>query len=63
MNQAESDMRTQLRLAGLTLPEDRIPTMLESYQRWLPYAEILDQPLPYTAEPAVAFHPVPGVKP
>lgn len=61
MDQIESDMRTMLRLAGLTLPEDRMPVMLESYRRWLKYAAILDQPLPYTAEPAVAYHPVPGV--
>jgi hypothetical protein len=58
MDQNEADMRTMLRLAGLTLPEDRIPVMLESYTRWLACAAILDEPLPYTAEPAVTFHPV-----
>jgi hypothetical protein len=63
MSPHESDMRTQLRLSGITLPEDRIPTMLESYTRWLACAAILNEPLPYTAEPAVAFHPVPGIKP
>ena len=62
MDQNEADMRTMLRLAGLSLPEDRMPVMLESYERWLTCAAILDEPLPYTAEPAVAFHPVPGLK-
>ena len=62
MDQNEADMRTLLRLSGLALPEDRMPVMLESYRRWLPCAAILDEPLPYTAEPAVAFHPVPGTK-
>ncbi len=57
----EATMRTMLRVAGVSLPEDRMPVMLESYRRWLACAAILDEPLPYTAEPAVAFHPVPGV--
>ena len=60
-DEAEATMRTMLRVAGLSLPEDRMPVMLESYRRWLACAAILDEPLPYTAEPAAAFHPVPGV--
>ncbi len=62
MDQTESDMRMLMRQAGLTLPEDRMAVMLESYRRWLDVVRILDEPLPYADEPAVAFHPEPGVQ-
>ena len=57
-DEIESDMRVLLRLAGLSLTEDRIPVMRESYERWLEIARVLDEPLAYTDEPAVAFHPL-----
>ena len=56
----EADMRTLLRLAALSLPEERMAVMLDSYRRWLDCARVLDEPLPFVAEPATAFHPVPG---
>ncbi len=62
MDQTETDMRMLMRQAGITLPEDRMAVMLESYRRWLGVVSILDEPLPYADEPAVAFHPEPGVK-
>lgn len=59
----EADMRVLLRLAGLSLSEDRMPVMLDSFRRWMACARLLDEPLPYAAEPATAFHPVPGARP
>ncbi len=61
-DETEATMRMMLKLAGLSLPEDRMPVMLESYRRWLACAAILDEPLPYTAEPAVVFRPTPAVR-
>ncbi len=58
----DTDMRVLLRAAGLSLPEDRLPVMLDSYKRWLEIARVLDEPLAYADEPAVAFHPEPGVR-
>ncbi len=60
---AEADMRALLRLAGLSLPEERMAVMLDSYRRWLDCARLLDEPLPLVAEPATAFRPVPGPVP
>lgn len=59
-DETESDMRVLLRLAGLSLPEGRMPVMCESYMRWLAIARVLDEPLAYADEPAVAFHPAAG---
>ncbi len=55
-----SDMQTLLRLAGVSLPADRLAVMHESYVRWLVVAGPLDRRLPYSDEPAVAFRPTPG---
>ena len=59
-DEIEADMRTLLRLAGLSLPEDRMLVMRESYERWLEIARVLDEPLAYADEPAVVFHPGAG---
>jgi hypothetical protein len=61
-DQDDTDMRMLLRTAGLSLPAERLPVMLESYRRWMEIARVLDEPLAYTDEPAVAFHPEPGVR-
>ncbi len=61
-DQTEADMRMVMRQAGITLPEDRMAVMLESYTRWQEVVRILNEPVPYAAEPAVAFHPEPGVR-
>jgi hypothetical protein len=61
-DQDDTDMRMLLRTAGLSLPAERLPVMLESYRRWMEIARALDEPLAYTDEPAVTFHPEPGVR-
>ncbi len=59
-DEIEADMRVLLRLAGVSLPEERMPVMLESYTRWMAVARVLDEPLAYVDEPAVVFRPEAG---
>ena len=48
-----------LRRGGITLPADRVPVMKESYRRYLEMVQVLNEPLGYTDEPAVALHLLP----
>ena len=50
----ELDFQSALRVAGITLPEDRYPVMLDAYRSYRALVEILDEPMPYAEEPAAA---------
>jgi hypothetical protein len=51
---AEADFDALLRIAGITVPPDRRPAMLDAYRSWLELAAVLDEPLPFAEEPAAA---------
>jgi hypothetical protein len=48
-----------LRRGGSALPADRVPVLKESYRRYLTMVKVLNEPLGYTDEPAVALHLLP----
>ena len=50
----ELDFQSALRVAGIALPEDRYPVMLDAYRSYRALVEILDEPMPYAEEPAAA---------
>jgi hypothetical protein len=50
----EADFDALLRIAGITVPPDRRPAMLDAYRCWLELAAVLDEPLPFAEEPAAA---------
>jgi uncharacterized protein (DUF1778 family) len=50
----ELDFQSALRVAGITVPEDRYAIMLDAYRSYRALVEILDEPMPYAEEPAAA---------
>jgi hypothetical protein len=50
----DADFQALLRIAGITIPPDRIPVMLEAYRHWLALVAVLDEPMPMAEEPAAA---------
>lgn len=53
----EQEFRACLRRAGLRVPEDRMDAMRAAFLQYRSLAEVLDEPLPYGAEPAAAWIP------
>jgi hypothetical protein len=56
-DEMELDFQSALRVAGITIPEDRYAIMLEAYRSYRAMAAVLDEPTPYEDEPAAALHP------
>jgi hypothetical protein len=56
-DEMELDFQSALRVAGVTVPEDRYTIMLDAYHSYRKLVVILDEPTPYADEPAAAFHP------
>ncbi|WP_158744107.1 hypothetical protein [Acidisphaera sp. L21] len=52
----DADFASAMRRSGVTLDADRLPGMRESYLRYLEFVRVLDEPLSYTDEPAIALH-------
>ncbi|WP_043361218.1 hypothetical protein [Belnapia sp. F-4-1] len=50
----ELDFQSALRVAGITVPEDRTAIMLDAYRSYRALVAILDEPMPYAEEPAAA---------
>ena len=50
----ELDFQSALRVAGIAVPGDRYPVMLDAYRSYRALVEILDEPMPYAEEPAAA---------
>lgn len=50
----EADFQALLRIAGITIPEDRYAIMLDAYRNWLELVKVLDEPMPMAEEPAAA---------
>jgi len=58
MTEAEidQDFASALRRGGITLEAERRPVLRESFVRYLEMVRVLDEPLAYADEPAVAMH-------
>jgi hypothetical protein len=52
----DADFASAMRRSGVTLDADRLPGMRESYTRYLEFVRVLDDPLSYIDEPAIALH-------
>lgn len=52
----DAEFSALLRRGGIALPADRVPVLRESYRRYLDMVRVLNEPLGYTDEPAVALH-------
>jgi uncharacterized protein (DUF1778 family) len=50
----ELDFQSALRVAGVTVPDDRYAIMLDAYRSYRALVKILDEPMRYTEEPAAA---------
>ncbi|MBL6081843.1 hypothetical protein JMJ56_28055 [Belnapia sp. T18] len=50
----ELDFQSALRVAGVTVPEDRHVIMLDAYRSYRALVAILDEPMSYAEEPAAA---------
>jgi hypothetical protein len=55
-DELELDFQAALRVAGISIPEDRYAAMLDAYRSWRALATVLDAPTPYAWEPAAAPH-------
>jgi hypothetical protein len=53
----DAEMRAALRVAGITVPPERFAIMRDAYIRSQEMMKPLDEPLAYTDEPAMTFHP------
>jgi hypothetical protein len=52
-----ADFHASLARAGIAIPPERVPVMMEAFLAYRELAALLDEPYPYTAEPAAIFLP------
>ena len=55
-DEMELDFQSALRVAGISIPEDRYAIMLDAYHEYRKLVAVLDEPTPYADEPAAAPH-------
>ncbi|BDG73810.1 hypothetical protein [Roseomonas fluvialis] len=48
----DTEFDIALARAGVTVPPDRRPAMMEGFLAWRALREVLDEPMPRTTEPA-----------
>lgn len=60
MDDTDIEMTCALRRAGIVVPPERWAAMRHAYLSYQEVARVLDEPLPYTAEPAGAYHLAPA---